>query len=185
MPGPSFLSLLHVPPEPRQPVLNSALAGKGGLFMGASSIITMQAKRLAWSLQGTNAQGFWDTVEDTHPSSCLGMEGGRQGLYTPIPTSHSLAEGCSPMLLSASALQHSDLLCTQDKWAPIIRGDFQQGPEPRAPGSSFLYMVPGALRATGPWDVDARESLASLFQQQNSPRQGLRSSLPLGVFASG
>lgn len=98
--------------------------------MGASSIITMQAKRLAWSLQGTDAQGFWDTAEDTHPSSCPGMEGGRQGLYTPIPTSHSLAEGCSPMLLSASALQHSDLLCTQGKWAPVIRGDFQQGPDP-------------------------------------------------------
>lgn len=56
VPGPSFLSLLHVPPEPRQPVLNSALAGKGGLFVGASSIVTVQTTRLAWTQQGTHTR---------------------------------------------------------------------------------------------------------------------------------
>ena len=92
MPGPSFLFLLHVLPEPRQTVLNSALAGKGGLFMGVSSIVTVQAKRLAWSLRGTNTQGFWDTVGDTHPSHpALGWrEGGRIFIHQFPPVIHWL-----------------------------------------------------------------------------------------------
>lgn len=92
MPGPSFLFLLHVLPEPRQTVLNSALAGKGGLCMGASSIITLQAKRLAWSLQGTNTQGFWDTAGDIHLSHPAQgwREGGRVFIHQFPPAIHWL-----------------------------------------------------------------------------------------------
>lgn len=84
--------------------------------MGASSIITLQAKELAWSLQGTNTQGFWDTAGGHTPWShpAQGWRGRRPGLYTPIPTSHSLAEGCCPMrLLSISS--PSTLTCAAHK----------------------------------------------------------------------
>lgn len=94
-----------------------------------------------------------------------------------IPISHGLRAASGA---ASGAAGTSDLLFIQAKWALAAGGKVQQGPEPRTPGFSYLSSAPEALWTTGPYDVGARELLASVFWQQNQPQHGLVGSLPLG-----